>query len=66
MNLHEITVTRNALRQQLKAYDAIVTCCHSCEHYDQRQCIKFEAPPPPEWIKEPNQCEHWEYDAIPF
>ena len=66
MNRLEITVTRQALRKQLDLYEGIVTCCHSCEHYDQRRCVKFGQPPPPEWIKAPHECEHWEYDAIPF
>ena len=66
MNLHELKVTRQALQSQLKVYELIKPSCHSCEHFPNGRCDHFNATPPPEWISGAEECEHWEYDGIPF
>lgn len=69
MNLQELTVTKQALRSQLQAYERITVCCHSCERYGEttaQQCAVHKATPPPEWLRGPIECAEWQHDCIPF
>lgn len=67
MNLHDLKATREALRKQLHCYDLITPACNNCEKLGtDKRCNHFAAPPPPEWLTGPVECEHWEYDGIPF
>ena len=67
MNLHELRVTRDALRKQLSLYEHIQPACNNCEKMSaHKKCSHFEAVPPAEWLVGPVECEHWRYDFIPF
>ena len=68
MNLIELKATREALRKQLHEYDRITPSCDNCEHFSfqGKKCAKFNASPPAEWLKGPVNCQHWEYDSVPF
>lgn len=67
MNLHDLKATREALRKQLHCYDLITPACNNCEKLgSDKRCSHFAAPPPQDWLTGPVECEHWEYDGIPF
>ena len=69
MNLQELTVTKQALRSQLQAYERITVCCHTCERYGEttaQQCAVHKATPPPEWLRGPIECAEWVFDRVPF
>ena len=66
MNLLELKSTREALRKQLMEYDSITPSCRSCLKYEANRCSQYQAAPPDDWIKGPVDCEHWDYDFIPF
>jgi hypothetical protein len=66
MNLSELTIIKQALRNQLNEYDRITPSCNNCEHYKNSVCQHFSASPPPEWVKGPIDCQQWIYDSIPF
>lgn len=66
MNLAQLQTTKTALRQSLHEYERITPACNTCENLQGGQCTKFEAAPPPDWMKGPVTCEHWEYDNVPF
>lgn len=67
MNLIELKVTREALRKQLHEYERITPACNNCIRLEAGdKCRKFNASPPPEWIKGPVECSNWYYDNIPF
>ena len=66
MNLSELEVTKTALRKQLHEYESITPSCTNCLKFYDGECSKFEARPPDEWVKGPIECEHWDYDNVPF
>lgn len=66
MNLAELNATREALRKQLNEYNRILPSCNNCTHLGAGLCQQFNAQPPVEWVKGPVECEHWDYDFIPF
>lgn len=66
MNLIELKVTRQALRQQLETYERVFPCCKSCERYEHNLCTHFGSAPPPEWVSGEVECPEWQYDFAPF
>jgi hypothetical protein len=67
MNSTELNSVRNALRKQLHELDRITIACQSCLHLGAgRVCQHFNATPPPEWLRGPIDCAHWEHDNVPF
>jgi hypothetical protein len=42
-----------------------VNCLH-CNNFKTGICNQFGAKPPTEWIHGTVECEHWEWDQIPF
>jgi hypothetical protein len=40
--------------------------CRQCNNFSTGICKQFEAKPPLEWITGTVECEHWEWDGIPF
>ena len=59
MNLIELNAIKRHLDSQVKQVNTIQVNC--------QQCNNFEiAKPPLEWITGTVQCEHWEWDHIPF
>lgn len=67
MNLIELKATREALRKTLREYDRITPACDNCTRMESsNRCRHFNANPPPEWIAGPVNCQHWEYDNVPF
>lgn len=66
MNLIELNATRQALRKQLYEYERITPSCNNCLRLEARVCQQFNASPPDDWINGPVECEHWDYDFIPF
>ena len=66
MNLHELKATLDSLRRQLSFYELIKPSCSNCNHLQGSLCAKFAAQPPQEWLTGPVECEHWDYDNIPF
>lgn len=66
MNLIQLQSTKEALKKSLHEYERITPACNTCENMRAGQCTHFKATPPPEWVRGPVNCEHWEYDSIPF
>lgn len=67
MNLATLNIQKATLTQALHELNAIKVICHNCTSYHGQLCAKYQATPPPDWIsKGPVECEHWEYDGIPF
>jgi hypothetical protein len=67
MNRITLYETREALRRQLTALDAIAPCCTNCLHFSSGSaCDLFHAAPPPEWVRGEVECEKWEHDGVPF
>jgi hypothetical protein len=66
MNIAELTVTRQALRNQLTVYERITPCCMTCEKLEAGICTQYSAKPPAEWLQGPVDCPEWSYDFIPF
>lgn len=66
MNLATLNVQKQTLEKALHDLEKIEVSCHSCDKFVNGQCLQFKAAPPVEWIKGPVDCEHWEYDNIPF
>jgi hypothetical protein len=40
--------------------------CQQCNNFSTGICKQFQAKPPLEWITGTVECEHWEWDQIPF
>ena len=67
MTFIELQHMRQYLRQKLVQLDGLQANCTSCEHFpDGRQCNKWQAEPPPEFIRQPGQCPDWQHDGVPF
>lgn len=67
MNLHQLKITTNALRSQLKIYEQITPTCWHCEHFSSGSiCDKVGLAPPAEFQRTPEACEDWLYDSVPF
>lgn len=66
MNLATLNVQKQTLKKALHDLEIIKPSCHSCDRFTGGECSQFGAAPPREWIVGPVECEHWEYDEIPF
>lgn len=68
MTLLELTVTKDALKNQLRQYESIQANCESCLNFDASKelCMHFAAAPPPEWRIGQVACEYWLFDNVPF
>lgn len=68
MNLATLNLHKQMLKKALRELDFIKINCCSCDNYAGGNCKKFGAAPPDEWLTGPApvDCEHWEYDEIPF
>lgn len=64
MTLNELNIKMDLYRRELKRLEGIETSCHQCDHFERGKCRKFEATPPPEFLKA--GCEEWEWNGIPF
>ena len=65
MNLIELNAIKDHLAKQLTDLDAIKTNCTSCSRYDGK-CKEYQAEPPQDWLQGSVDCEHWNWDQIPF
>jgi len=66
MNLIEINAIKNHLDNQIKQINSIQVNCLHCNSFKTGICQEFKAAPPMEWIHGSVDCEHWEWDHIPF
>ena len=65
MNLIELNAIKTHLAQQLADLDGIKANCTSCSRYDGK-CKQYQAEPPQDWLQGSVDCEHWNWDQIPF
>jgi hypothetical protein len=65
MNLIELNAIKSHLAQQLADLEGIAVNCRSCTKYDV-QCSQYQATPPEDWLHGSIDCEHWNWDQIPF
>jgi hypothetical protein len=65
MNLIELNAIKSHLAQQLADLEGIAVNCRSCTKYD-GQCSQYQATPPEDWLHGSIDCEHWNWDQIPF
>ena len=66
MNLIELNAIKNHLNGQIKQINTIEVNCLHCNNFKTGMCEQFGAKPPTEWIYGTVDCEHWEWDQIPF
>jgi len=66
MNLIELNAIKRHLDSQVKQLSLIQVNCRQCNNFATGICKQFEAKPPLEWITGTVECEHWEWDGIPF
>ena len=66
MNLIELNAIKRHLDGQIKQISNIEVNCLHCNNFSTGICKQFEAKPPMEWIHGTVECEHWEWDQIPF
>jgi len=66
MNLIEINAIKRHLDSQVKQINTIQVNCRQCNNFETGICKQFGAKPPLEWITGTVECEHWEWDQIPF
>ena len=65
MNLIELNAIKSHLAQQLANFEGIAVNCQSCTKYD-GQCSQYQATPPKDWLHGSIDCEHWNWDQLPF
>lgn len=66
MNMNQLVSTKTALLKSLHDLERINPKCNNCTNYANTRCAKFDASPPREWIAGPVECEHWDFDGVPF
>ena len=66
MNLIELNAIKSHLDGQVKQISSIEVNCLHCNNFAAGICKQFGAKPPIEWIHGTVECEHWEWDQIPF
>ena len=66
MNLATLNVQKQTLQKALRDLERIKVNCHSCDRVTGGTCSQFGAAPPPEWVTGPVDCDHWEFDNIPW
>jgi len=54
------------LDSQVKQINTIEVNCQHCHNFATGVCQQYGAKPPLEWITGTVECEHWEWDQIPF
>lgn len=63
MTLAQFQAARQVLRDALTKFPDPV--CHNCKHFSMGACAQF-GEVPAEFQKQPESCEAWAWDAIPF
>lgn len=63
MTLAQFVAARAVLRDALAQFRDPV--CHNCKHFSMGACAQF-GEVPEEFQREPERCEAWVWDAIPF
>lgn len=67
LNLSKYQVLKHSLRDMLASLERIQPNCHGCRHFENGiTCTLFGTAPPEAFSKEPEQCESWEWDGVPF
>lgn len=66
MPLKSFTAARQALRDALASFERVSPCCKSCTHFDLGRCKQFEQEIPGDFQTQPEACDGWEFDGIPF
>jgi hypothetical protein len=65
--LPRLQSTRQALRESLQRYESITATCDHCRHFSTgRICDLYQAAPPEDFQRQPEQCDGWVYDQIPY
>lgn len=66
MTLLELRLKKQALQNMLTEINRIRPNCRDCTKFNGKICNQFDAAPPNEWLNNEIDCEHWEWDCIPF
>ena len=66
MNFIELSAIKRYLDSQVKQINTIQVNCRQCNNFETGICQQYGAAPPLEWITGTVECEHWEWDQIPF
>ena len=68
MTLLELKAMKSVLKRLQLEYERISPSCQNCDNYSssKKNCSKFDAEPPPEWVSGAVPCDAWELDPIPF
>jgi hypothetical protein len=65
MSLPQFQAGREAIRGALAAYERVTPNCHSCKHFSMGACA-LHGEVPKEFQEQPEACESWSFDEIPF
>ena len=66
MNLIELNAIKRHLDNQIKQLSLIQVNCRQCSNFATGICKQVGAEPPVDWVTGTVDCEHWEWDQIPF
>jgi hypothetical protein len=64
MPLAQYVAARQVLRDALARFPDAT--CHSCIHFAMGRCKQYDQEVPADFQKQPEACEGWQFDAIPF
>ena len=66
MTRADLEARKEAVAAAAKNLADIKTSCVFCRHLKVTTCTLFDEEPPQKWQQEPNACESWEFDGVPF